>query len=82
MKAAPEQIVAEARRKGPVPPSTYRVVVRESNSTLVAGRDFDARADAIAYADDVASESDWPVPQAWVFDETFSVVHQGTHYVG
>lgn len=81
MNVVPDQIVEEARRKGPVAPSTYRVVVRESNAIL-GGREFASRDEAITYANDVASESDWPVPEAWVFDDTFCIVHQGTRYLG
>src|SRR5215472_3708818 len=68
----------EVRGLGAIAPGCYRVVVHEPDGRLTY-RDFDSRADAEAYADDVAREAvldDGSYALADVFDAAFRAVHR------
>lgn len=65
---------------GPVGAGQFRVVVIEGDGRERT-TDFAELSKALAYADDVASESDVPWPLAYVFDETLAFIRRGRHYV-
>jgi hypothetical protein len=70
--------LAPAREGGPV--AGFRVVVAESDGRT-SSRDFPTREEAIAYANDAASEAeDLPAPLAVVLDAELRVVERGKHY--
>jgi hypothetical protein len=69
-----------ARAAGPVAPGAFRVVVEEPRGRTLH-HDFPTRAEAVAYADDVASEvEEHPGPLAVVLDAELRLVDRGMHY--
>lgn len=75
----PDSFVAIARAAGPVRAGQFRVVVIESDGHERT-TDFSQLNEALAYADDVASESDVPWPLAYVFDDKLAFIRRGRHY--
>lgn len=75
----PESFVAIARAAGPVRAGQFRVVVIEGDGRKHT-TDFAALNEALAYADDVASESDVPWPLAYVFNDNLTFIRRGRHY--
>lgn len=75
-----DKIIGElARKRGPVPEGSFRVITIEADSTTGC-RDFDSLEGAKRYADDAASESESGSPVSAVLDETFQVVYRGRPY--
>jgi hypothetical protein len=62
-----------------IPAAHYRVGVIESDAST-STKDFFTYRAATRYADDVASESDYPTPVAYVFDDQGRAVYRGKHY--
>ena len=65
-----------ARERGAIASNTFRVVVCEA-SDEISVKNFTSREEAVAYANDAASETDDIPPIAIVFDDQFRVVHSG-----
>jgi hypothetical protein len=67
---------AQARSLGPLGPRSFRVVVDEADGRT-SFKDFASLSEAVAYADDAASEGD---VHAIVVDGDFRLVQRGKHY--
>ena len=65
-----------ARERGPIASKAFRVVVGEA-SAKISVKDFTSQREAIAYANDAASETDDIPPIAKVFDDGFRLIHSG-----
>ena len=74
--AADNHWTEAARKRGPIASKAFRVVVCEA-SDAISVKDFASREDAVAYANDAASETDDVPPIATVFDHGFQIVHSG-----
>ena len=70
---------ARARAAGELATGAHRVLTYEPDSR-VASKDFASRAEAQAYADDAASETENGIVSAYVFDDCFRMVSVGKHY--
>lgn len=75
--APPDSVVRRAHDGAPPGPGRARVVVLEADARLTA-KDFGSLDEALAYADDAASEPDGPL--AAVFDDALRFVRRGRHY--
>ncbi len=79
-RAVRDWIVQEAEKAGPLAAEySHRVVVSESDGRMRT-RDFTNFNDAQRYADDVASEADYPPALAFVLDREFVIVSEGKLY--
>lgn len=76
---APAWVVELARNAGGPLNDRYRVVVLEGRGGH-AINDFERLEEALAYADDVASESDVPWSLAYVFGPQLRYIRRGRHY--
>ena len=74
----PEWWVLVAQSGGELSPGGYRVVASAGGNTTQL--DFSSIDAARQYADDVASEGDYPDAMAIVLDAELNVVHRGRHY--
>ena len=73
------ETIEQARRFGPIVAGRFRTLVHEADGRTSA-RDHDDLATAKTHADDAASEGWDGIVTAYVLDETFAIVHVGSHY--